>query len=321
MLDGLVYSYRLQPVKDPSQELGQDRRPQEDPRGETGRGGRAARSAAIETGRGRVPCNCQSLGRNWCSPDHHAEREGRAGLLADRQGVSLCRQRRPRTIRTGSAIRFRLETAAGISAQPVYVPPDPRILPESGVIITGSRDAFLHAIKEKDGSALWRFPAGDPIVEAAVIGPRVFARHAVRRHVLPGHEDRHPAPGRAPADHAVPGGEQGRVYAHRQARRAGRAEPPDRRPPGRLAAPARWSRWPTRTTIASTWSRRRPGTVPPRRGPAGPRSITTPIAPPPRSPRRRLARRRNSEDTEKSARRKPPAEPREPKERPCASRR
>jgi hypothetical protein len=73
-------------------------------------------------------------------------------------------------------IRFRLETAAGISAQPVYLPPDPRILPESGVIVTGSRDAFLHAIKEKDGSALWRFSAGDPIVEApVVIGSRLFA--------------------------------------------------------------------------------------------------------------------------------------------------
>ena len=66
-------------------------------------------------------------------------------------------------------IRFRVETAAGISAQPVYVPPDPRILPESGIIITGSRDAFVHAIKEKDGSALWRFSAGDPIVEAPVV--------------------------------------------------------------------------------------------------------------------------------------------------------
>jgi hypothetical protein len=73
-------------------------------------------------------------------------------------------------------VRFRLETAAGISAQPVYVPPDPRILPETGIIITGSRDAFVHAIKEKDGSALWRFAAGDPVVEApVVIGLRVFA--------------------------------------------------------------------------------------------------------------------------------------------------
>jgi outer membrane protein assembly factor BamB len=175
MLDGLVYAYHLQAAKDPMQELGKT-----DDRKKTPEERRAAEAERHESLRlkqdAALPLRCQSLGRTFVQPlvTTQNDKEEQVSWPTDKGFLYVGSVDRGDQDRLN--VRFRVETAAGISAQPVYVPPDPRILAESGVIITGSRDAFLHAIREKDGSALWRFPAGDPIVEApVVIGPRVFA--------------------------------------------------------------------------------------------------------------------------------------------------
>jgi cell division septation protein DedD len=174
MLDGLVCCYRLQPVKDALQELGKT-----DDRKKTPEEKRAAEAERHESLRLKqdvvVPLTCRSLGRTVVQPliTLQNDREEQVSWPTDKGFLYVCAVK---SDEDRLNVRFRLETAAGISAQPVYIPPDPRILPDSGIIITGSRDAFLHAIKEKDGAALWRFSAGDPIVEApVVIGTRLFA--------------------------------------------------------------------------------------------------------------------------------------------------
>ena len=175
MLSGLICSYRLQPVKDPLSELGKT-----DDRKKTPEEKRAAEAERHESLRLKqdlvTPVNCQSQGRTMVQPliTTQNAKEEQVSWPTDRGTLYVGSVNRDDQDRIN--VRFRLETAAGISAQPTYVPPDPRILPESGVIITGSRDAFVHAIKEKDGSALWRFSAADPIVEApVVIDLRLFA--------------------------------------------------------------------------------------------------------------------------------------------------
>lgn len=72
-------------------------------------------------------------------------------------------------------LKYRLKTEAPIVSQPAYLPPDPNVVGDSGVIYAASQDGYVHAIQEKDGTHLWRFSTGDPIDQApVVIGYRVF---------------------------------------------------------------------------------------------------------------------------------------------------
>ena len=89
------------------------------------------------------------------------------------------------------ALRYRVETGAAIAGRPAYLPPDPKVPGDSGLIIAVSRDGYVHAIQEKNGALLWRFSTGEPVV--AVAGghrqPRL-RQHATGRNVLPGDQER-----------------------------------------------------------------------------------------------------------------------------------
>jgi hypothetical protein len=72
-------------------------------------------------------------------------------------------------------VKYRLETAAAITARPAYLPPDPNNPADPGTIFATSRDGFVHGIGERSGESLWRFSTGEPILEpAVVIGRRVY---------------------------------------------------------------------------------------------------------------------------------------------------
>jgi hypothetical protein len=71
-------------------------------------------------------------------------------------------------------IRYRLTTKVGIAARPSYSPPNPDIPNDLGVIYIPSRDGYIFALNENDGSTLWRFSTGEPILEpVAVVGDYV----------------------------------------------------------------------------------------------------------------------------------------------------
>ena len=57
------------------------------------------------------------------------------------------------------ALKYRLETGAAIVGRPAYLPPDPKVPGDSGLIVAASRDGFVYAFQEKDGQSLWRFSA------------------------------------------------------------------------------------------------------------------------------------------------------------------
>ncbi len=72
-------------------------------------------------------------------------------------------------------VKYRVETGAAIAGRPAYLPPDPKVPGDSGLIIAVSRDGYVHAIQEKNGEYLWRFPTGEPVVASpAVIGNHVY---------------------------------------------------------------------------------------------------------------------------------------------------
>ena len=66
-------------------------------------------------------------------------------------------------------LKYRLETGAPIVARPAYLPPDPKEHKDSGVVIAGSRDGFVYAVREDTGDTLWRFSAGQPIDRSPVV--------------------------------------------------------------------------------------------------------------------------------------------------------
>ena len=97
--------------------------------------------------------------------------------------------------------KYRLGTKGTFSNPPAYLPPDPKVLGDSGVIYAGSSDGYVYAVLERDGELQWKFAA-------ARSGHR-FARgdrrsrlchHRTGRHVLPQRQDRQAdlvGPGRA----------------------------------------------------------------------------------------------------------------------------
>ena len=166
-VQGLIYSYQLEPAKDPAEELGLVKK-KKSPAEET----QAQRAERIESLRLRhdyaPPLACQSLGRSLVQPIVTRQEDGQEYLAwptdAGYMFVGLVNERDNRF-----TIKYRLGTDAGIAAQPTYLPPDPEITGDSGVIYAVSRDGFAHAILEKNGDALWRFSTGEPIVRPAPV--------------------------------------------------------------------------------------------------------------------------------------------------------
>ena len=174
MVDGLVLSYQLQPLKDPLKELGKIR--QEELTLEEREVLESERREAIRLRQEYVPpLACQSVGRSLVQPIITRQTEGDEFVAWPTDRGFLFVGHVNRLEQDRFTVRYRLQTEAGIAAQPSYLPPDPRLVGDSGVIFGASRDGFVHAITESDGESLWRFSTGEPILEpVAVIGQHVF---------------------------------------------------------------------------------------------------------------------------------------------------
>lgn len=173
MVNGLVVSYQLDMMKDPLEELGRLRAKDLTPEEEAAE--EAERREAIRLVQDYIPpLSCQSAGHSLVQPiitlqsededDEHIVWPTDRGYLfvgyLDRKMLTF-------------ATLFRLETRAGIAAQPTYLPAnDPG---ETGIIYAASRDGYVHAITEKGGESLWQFSTAEPILQpAVVIGQNLF---------------------------------------------------------------------------------------------------------------------------------------------------
>jgi hypothetical protein len=66
-------------------------------------------------------------------------------------------------------VRYRLTTGAPIVARPTFMPPNPKVPGDVGVLLATSQDGYVHALREKDGNELWRFTTGEPMSEPAAV--------------------------------------------------------------------------------------------------------------------------------------------------------
>ncbi len=172
MTDGLVLAYRLEAVTDPAVELGLLNP-------ESAEDAKALEARQLEAMRlqqdVKPPLACQSFGRAMVQPlvirDNPAEEwvawpTDRGFLFAGRiEGDSA----------DWFEMMYKLETGADITARPTFLPPATQEVTDSGVLFVPSQDGFLHAIREHDGTSMWRFSTGEPVLEPAVpIVDRVY---------------------------------------------------------------------------------------------------------------------------------------------------
>ena len=167
MVDGLVMAFRLEPLTDGLRELGKvEKEPSEEQKviaEEIRRENLRLRQEYIP------PLACRSIGRALVQPLVTSENEGEEFVAwpTDRGYLNIGWVDRRRD--NHFELKYRLETDAGIAAMPSYLPPDPGISADSGIIFGASRDGFVHAIEERSGDSLWRFSTGEPILEPAVV--------------------------------------------------------------------------------------------------------------------------------------------------------
>ena len=174
MVDGMVLSYRLKSLTDPTLELGitsEIARRKEKPEEVE-----ADRRENLRLQQEYIPpLACQSLGRAMVQPLVTLQNEGEEYVAwpTDRGFLNIARVDRREERKLD--IRYRLETAEGIAARPTYLPRFPNVHDEWGMIFIASRDGFVHAIQENNGDSFWRFSTGEPISQPAVaIDQNVF---------------------------------------------------------------------------------------------------------------------------------------------------
>jgi len=167
MVDGMVMAYRLKPITDPLHELGKIKKNlTEEDKAELEQDRRDNLRLRKEY---IPPLSCRSVGRAMVQPLVTRQNEGEEFCIwpTDRGFLNIGRVDRRSEDRL--AIKWRLETAAGIAARPTYKPPNPKVQGDSGIILAASQDGFVHAIEENTGDSLWRFSTGEPILEPAVV--------------------------------------------------------------------------------------------------------------------------------------------------------
>jgi outer membrane protein assembly factor BamB len=172
---GMVYSYRLKPVFQEKIDAGKT----------SSKEVKTAEQKAAETAAQRQslridqtvarPLACQSWGRALVQPLVTRQDEGEEYLVWPTDRGYMFVGAINRHDENAFPARYRLETNGEIVAPPSYLPPDPNIATDSGVIFAVSRDGFVHAIRENNGESLWRFSTGEPIVQGApAIGDNVY---------------------------------------------------------------------------------------------------------------------------------------------------
>lgn len=173
LFDGRLVSYRLKEVRDtlveaaPKDPITPDQQAAHD----------LARLESLRLEQGpQVPLFTSVPGRPMVQPVVTKETESEENVIWATDKGFLCAGRIDRNEPRALELRYRLQTDAPIVARPSYIPPDANVLPDSGLLIAGSEDGFVYAIRERDGQQMWRFSTGEPIVEdPVVLGHYVFA--------------------------------------------------------------------------------------------------------------------------------------------------
>jgi outer membrane protein assembly factor BamB len=173
--NGLIVAYRLEPPPEPGQESGGNGN-KKNPAPEAPAPSEPNRSQSLRLRQDLLqPAFCQSYGQARVQPLVTRENAVEEFVVwpTDRGYLNLARIDR----KAGDflLLKYRLPTGAEIVGRPAYLPPDPKITGDSGLIVAVSRDGYVYVVQETTGDLLWRYSIGDPIVESpAVFEDRIY---------------------------------------------------------------------------------------------------------------------------------------------------
>ena len=172
LTDGKMLAYRLEEARRTSEDRKLD--PEATPEDEEAVAAKGREDYRLK--QERVPTlSCQSWGRALVQPVVTRQNAGEEFVAWPTDRGYMFVARINRKTETEFAIEYKLTTEAGIAARPSYLQPNPNVPGDPGLIFIPSRDGFVHALDDKNGSALWRFSTGEPILErVAVIGQNVY---------------------------------------------------------------------------------------------------------------------------------------------------
>jgi hypothetical protein len=181
IVSGLILAYRLEPLADAAKELGKidplASDMSEDEKKEAAKKAEEERRENIRIRQDYVPpLACSSTGRVLVPPVVTSQNRDEEFVTwgTDRGYLYVGRIDR----RGGDAFTatHRLNTNGIFSNPPAYLPRDPKVLGDSGVIFAGSSDGYVYAMRERSGELQWKFAASDPIIDSpVVIEDRVYA--------------------------------------------------------------------------------------------------------------------------------------------------
>ena len=174
MASGLIYSYRLEPVTDPAKELGKINpnlaTMSEDERKEAAKKAEEDRRENIRLHQEYVPpLACASDGRAMTQPIITTQNLNEEFLtwVTDKGHLHVGRVNR----RTSDSllIRWRRTERGSFINPPAYMPPNRKVLGDSGTIFAGSSEGEVFAVSGRDGETRWTLSVGDPIVDSPVL--------------------------------------------------------------------------------------------------------------------------------------------------------
>lgn len=167
MVSGMVVAYPLSVIDDPKRKAEQEDDAKQEDEDKT--------APDLKKSIDEPPLHCRSYGRAVIQPLVTRDDAGGEYTVWPTDLGYVNFGRIDRETINAFVIKFRLETHARISSQPGYLPPDPKMLGDSGLVFAVSGDGFVYAVKEENGNTLWRFSTGEPIVNSpAVIGDHVY---------------------------------------------------------------------------------------------------------------------------------------------------
>jgi PQQ-like domain len=170
---GLLLSYRVKQLDDPLKKTAKEANPSP----ETTTTSKTEDNKNLRLSQQTIkPLSCQSKGQTLVQPLVTRESGFEEYVVWPTNEGCMYIGRVGRNADAYIQVKYRLETTAPIIAEPTYMPPDPEISGDSGLILAATGDGYVNAILEKSGDSLWRFSAGEPLAQpAVVIDERIYA--------------------------------------------------------------------------------------------------------------------------------------------------
>ena len=181
MVTGMILAYRLEPVADAAKELGKidphAAEMSDDEKKEAAKKTEEERRENIRIRQDYVPpLACSSTGRALVPPVVTTQNPDEEFVSWGTDRGYLYVGRIDRRSDDAFIAKYRLGTNGIFNSPPAYLPPDPKVLGDSGVIYGGSSDGYIYALSERAGDLQWKFATSEPVIDSpVVIEDRVYA--------------------------------------------------------------------------------------------------------------------------------------------------